>query len=484
MRQRGDTPRVETPSAAYAELVADPQPPRGVIFLLADTLRRDRLPWHGGERDNAPNLARLAAEGTVFTSNVSQGSWTKVSVPSILTSLYPSTHGITDIIHRLPASVTTLEEVYQAAGYATFHTASVPFTGQLTNLHQGVEVLHETASIPELGHSSAKTARTFTDRLLDWLELHEETPFFVFLHVFDPHSPFEPYPPYDTLFTDEDEIAAHRERLETVREHIEDDHMKRDGLPTTAELEASGIEREAFLDTELDWYDASIKAMDVEVGRLLQRLDELGLGQDTLIVFMSDYGEAFLEHGKHFHGWDAYGEHLNVPLMFWWPGRVPALVDETVVESIDVYPTLLELSRLDVPEQAQGQSLLPLMARPGAPTGLGWVPRPAFAERASISSDEPLEDEVEQLVIVADGWKLVHNVTRPEGKAEFELFDYLNDPMDQVDVAAANPDVVAQLSEELAMWHEGALAARIAPDTGEGLTEAERDRLRALGYIQ
>ncbi len=484
VRQRGDQARTTTASEARTELVGDAEPPRGVILILADTLRRDRLPWHGGERDNAPNLAGLAAGGTVFTHTVSQGAWTKVSVPSILTSLYPTAHGITDIIHRLPASVTTLEEVYQAAGYATFHTSSVPFTGQLTNLHQGVEVLHETASIGDLGHSEAKTARTFTDRLLDWLDLHHESPFFVFLHVFDPHSPFEPYAPYDTLYVDPDEIAAHRERMESVAEHITDDHMRGDVMPTSAQLAAAEIDPDVFVDTELDWYDASIKAMDAEVGRLLHRLEGLGIADDTLIVFMSDHGEAFLEHGKHFHGWDAYGEHLNVPLMFSWPGRIPAARDDTVVESINVYPTLLELSRLSVPAQAQGQSLLPLMARPDAPTGLGWLPRPAFAERASIDSDEPLDDEVEQRVIVADGWKLVHNYTRPEGKAEYELFDYLEDPMDQVDVGSDNPDVVTQLSEELATWHEATLATRVEPDSGEGLTEAERSRLRALGYIQ
>ena len=484
VRQRGDQPRVTSASPARTELVGDADPPRGVVFILADTLRRDRLPWYGGQRDNAPNLAMLAETGAVFTHTVSQGAWTKVSVPSILTSLYPTAHGITDIIHRLPASVTTLEEVYQAAGYATFHTSSVPFTGQLTNLHQGVEVLHEASSVGELGHSAAKTARTYTDRLLDWVDLHHESPFFVFLHVFDPHSPFEPYAPYDTLYVDPEEIAAHRERADSVRERIDDDHMREDMMPTSAQLEAAGVDPEVFVDTELDWYDASIKAMDAEVGRLLQRLESLGVADDTLIVFMSDHGEAFLEHGKHFHGWDAYGEMLNVPLMFSWPGHIPAVRDDTVVESINVYPTLLELSRLAVPEQAQGQSLLPLMARPEAPTGLGWTPRPAFAERASIASDEPLEDEVEQLVIVADGWKLVHNTTRPDGKAEFELFDYLDDPLDQIDVGPDNPDIVAQLSEELATWHERVLATRVEPDSGEGLTEAERSRLRALGYIQ
>jgi len=92
-----------------------------------------------------------------------------------------------------------MPEVFNAAGYATMSTSSVQFTGRLTNLHQGVEVLHERASVSDLGHSSAKTARTFVDRLAPWLDHHRDTPFFVFLHVFDPHSPFEPYRPYDLL---------------------------------------------------------------------------------------------------------------------------------------------------------------------------------------------------------------------------------------------------------------------------------------------
>ena len=96
---------------------------------------------------------------------------------------------------RLPASVTTVAEAFRAAGYATFATSSVPFTGKLTNLHQGLEVLHERPSIEDLDGTSAKTARTFVDRLLLWIEAHQDVPFFAFLHVFDPHSPFEPAEP-------------------------------------------------------------------------------------------------------------------------------------------------------------------------------------------------------------------------------------------------------------------------------------------------
>ena len=140
-----------------------------MILILADTLRRDHLQPYGHERANAPFLSRVAREGTMFRDATTQGPWTKVSVSAILTSLYPSTHGLLDMPDRLPTSVTTLAEAFRGAGYATFATSSVPFTGKLSNLHQGVEVLHERPSLQDVEQTSAKTARTFVDRLAVWL---------------------------------------------------------------------------------------------------------------------------------------------------------------------------------------------------------------------------------------------------------------------------------------------------------------------------
>ena len=202
MRNAAGTATLAEASPRRRALTEREAPPRGVILILADTLRRDHLePW-GHERPNAPTLVRLASEGALFRDAIAQGPWTKVSVPAILTSLYPATHGLLDMPDRLPASVTTVAEAFRAAGYATFATSSVPFTGKLTNLHQGLEVLHERPSIEDLDGTSAKTARTFVDRLLLWIEADQDVPFFAFLHVFDPHSPFEPAEPYASMWMD------------------------------------------------------------------------------------------------------------------------------------------------------------------------------------------------------------------------------------------------------------------------------------------
>ena len=222
----GESKRTASSAGRTAVAGADTPPPQGVIFIVADTLRRDHLDAYGYDRPTAPTVRWFAENGVLFQDAISQGTWTKVSVSSILTALYPTTHGIKDMPDRMPAGVTTLAEAFRAAGYATFATSSVPFTGKLTNLHQGVEVLHESSSVPELDHSGSKTSRTYTDRLLDWIDVHQDVPFFAFLHVFDPHSPFEPYPPYEALWMDPDELTAFREDMETVKEFIESGFMK------------------------------------------------------------------------------------------------------------------------------------------------------------------------------------------------------------------------------------------------------------------
>ena len=490
---------VEEPAAARAALAdGGSAAPQGVIVFLGDTLRRDHLDAYGYGRETAPVLSRLASEGVLFRDAISQGTWTKVSVPSILTSLYPASTGVVAIPDRVPSAATTLAEAYRSAGYATFQTSSVQFTGKLTNLHQGVEVLHERASVDndDLGHSSAKTARTFVDRFLTWLDDHHDVPFYAFIHVFDPHSPFEPYPPYDLMWASPTGKEEHEARLEQVQETFGDDIRIGDGnrvgpelFPNREDLETSGIDPDVFVAHELDWYDGSIRGMDAEIARLMEGLEERGVAGDTLFAFTSDHGEEFLEHGWHWHGNTVYGEILNVPLMLRWEGVLPSgvVVDETV-ESIDLMPTLLELSGIAAPEEAQGRSLLPLVVDPDDPEALGWVRRPAFSERKRMPSREERSnpEDVDQYSVVWDGWKLVRNLDPPEGRAEYELYSHEDDPINLDDVSADHPEIVEELKEQLAARLRYAEARKLASDedAADDLSPEELQRLRRLGYIR
>jgi arylsulfatase A-like enzyme len=466
-------------------------PPQTVILVQLDTLRPDHLDLFGYDRATAPTLRRLAGEGAVFRHAITQTSWTKAATPSVHTSLYPSTHGVHKIPDRLPSSANTIAESYRQAGYATVSFSSVPFTGAFTNLHQGFEELHEAESTAgRAGPKGAKTAREYVDRLVAWLDDHREVPSFVFLHVFDPHAPYEPNRPYDTVWADPKGRDDYQRQQDVLKKVIADAFMAQRGMATREELVKAGLDPAAYIRFSKDWYDGSILAMDTEIARLVQRLDERGLGGRSLLALYADHGEEFHDHGRMWHGQGVYGEMIRVPLILWSPGRIAAGLNiEEPVQLIDVMPTLLELSGLPVPKGVQGQSLRPLLAPP-AGTGTvraasGWNRRPAIAEKQPMG-DARYPQAAESYAIIDGRWKLIHNVARPPDLPEFELFDFYRDALDQKNLAAENPEVVSRLSRALDAWHQGAQAARLKPDseTVKGLSPEQLEQLRSLGYVK
>ncbi|MBI1786279.1 MAG: sulfatase [Acidobacteria bacterium] len=494
IRVRGAAPATaRTPGGALGRT----PPPQGTILIMCDTLRKDHLPMYGYGRGTSPNLARMAAQGAVFLDNVSQATWTKVATPSIMTSLYPRSHQVHDFTHRLSAAADTLAESYRAAGYATVSYSSVLFTGKFTNLQQGFEELHESSSVDDPKYH-AKTARTFVDRAEGWIERHRDTPFFMYLHVLDPHDPFEPRPPYDVLWADAAKKEEHESQLGKIRKVIENPLLRMFGMPSRAEIEKAGVSPGEYVAYDKDWYDGSIRGMDAEVGRLVEKLRRLGLEDKVQIAFIGDHGEEFIEHGRMFHGQTVYGELAGVPLLLYRPGAIPQGIQiKETVRSIDLMPTLLDLSGLAVPKRAQGQSLLPLLAAARDAKGkggsvaeaaqrLGWKPEPAVTEKAkSENAGGPPPLETESYGLVLGGWKLVHNVQRSAGAPEFELYNHADDPLDKTDVAGQHPDVVGRLREQLAAWHKMVEAGKLPKgDVAEGMSQKDLDRLRSLGYVQ
>ena len=461
-----------------------PVRPRGVIFIHADTLRHDHLDVYGYARETAPVLRKMAADGALVRRTAVQATWTKVSTPSMMTSLYPLSHGVQDFSDRLPAAAETLAEQYRAAGFATVGYSSVLFTGQFTNLHQGFEEFHEGGSVDD--GPSSKTAREYVSRLADWLESHREVPFFAYLHIFDPHDPFEPREPYATRWADAAQRDAHLEDVERVQSFIDDPLLRIFRLPDRGALDRTGLDTEAFYAYEQDWYDGAIRGMDAELGRLMERLQELGLEDDTMVVFTSDHGEEFLEHGRPIHGQSVYAELTHVPLIVRWPAGIPPGLDiQEQVQSIDLMPTLLDASGLPHPDGLQGRSLLPLL-QAGADPDAVWEPRPAFSQKAiTAGGATPTPFDTESYSVIDGDWLLIHNSVRKDGTPEYELYDVVNDPLSAVNVAEQHGDVVERLGREIERWRRVAEAARLPEDSeASGLSRQELERLRSLGYVR
>ncbi|MCZ6746974.1 MAG: sulfatase [Acidobacteria bacterium] len=475
-----------TRQAGVAYATGTLAPPQGVILIWADTLRQDHLGVYGYDRNTSPHLDRMATDGVRFTHCTTQATWTKVSTPSLMTSLYPLTHGVREFSGRLPASAVTLAEIFRENGYATISLTSNLFTGKFTNLHQGFETVYEPGSLssPE----SSKTTRERMDQFLPWLEAHQDTPFFTFLHIYDPHDPYRPEPPYDTLWADPAWRKEHEEQMQAVRSSIQDPLLKMFGMPNRAELTQAGLDPDLYVSRERDWYDGSIRAMDAEIGRLLERLRELGLAERTLVIFTADHGEEFMEHGRMFHGQSVYGELTRAPLMAWWPGTLPAgQVVDAIVQTVDIMPTVLELAGLNEPETIQGRSLVRMiMGQENVPAALA-AQVPAFSEKAAtVETAGPPPRDTESYSIVLDDWKLIRNLHRPPSQPEFELFHHRQDPLDLSDVAGEHPEVVRELAARLDALRVEATAARLKPDSKavDGLSADDLERLRSLGYIQ
>jgi len=322
-----------------------------ILLICIDTTRADRFGRFDGTAPVTPNLDRLADEAVVFDQAIAAASWTKPSVPSLLTGLYPSQHGVLDTgragVDVLPDEVETLAEILSRKGYDTAaFVENVHLQKRYSHLDQGFSVYRQ-----DVGDAAA-----IVDSFLDWLEGREQGPFFAYLHFLDPHLPYTPSTPLpgqDVGYHDRLRLLQwnmHGQRWGLLRESV-----KRGHLEVSAD-ELASLQR---------MYDAEVHAVDGTLGRLFELLKARGIFDESLIAVTADHGEGFLEHGRLDHGYGLYDELLRIPLMMRFPGasfgghRVAAQVGQ-----VDVAPTLLDYVGLTAP-QAGGVSLLPLLENPG-----------------------------------------------------------------------------------------------------------------------
>ena len=458
------SPVVRNRGAQSAVIAEDGEAPRGVVLVVADGIRRDHLEAYGYQRDVAPALARLASEGVLFKDCISQAVDGAASIPSILTSLYPATHTVRAAGDRLPAAADTLAEQYRAVGCATVALLSGPCSGSAANLHHGFETVYE--------WGGKRTPAECVVQLRAWLQGRGDVPFFAFVHLGGPRYPFSPAG---------GQWADPGRKQEYEQEAAKAALGLAGGMPARQALQEAGIDAEAFAAYSADLYDECVREVDDQLGLLLDHLTQLGLKDQTVLAVVGSYGMELWDHGGMPAGRSVYGELANVPLVLagpagWTPG---AVVDETVA-SIDLMPTLLEVSGLEIPEGAQGQSLLPLISSPGA-LGLGGYPvvTEAVDMSGSIAWDLPETDAV-----VLDGWKLVAHFEPGQSEPDLELYHHREDPLDQTNLAAGNAERVEALRAEFDGWQERADSVRLVDDSGQvgGGGGGDREDLRSLPY--
>ena len=444
------------------EVVAIDEPARNVIVLLIDTLRASKLQaYYPKTRVKTPTIDTFASEGTLFERPQSPENWTKPAVASVLTSLHPATHKTKQDASKLPKSALMLSEVYQKAG---FKTASFIANGYVSNafgFDQGWD--HYTNYIREARNTNASNVFGEAE---GWIEKNKDGRFFVYIQTIDPHVPYDPPAKFLEMY----DPQPYSGQVQNRRTHLMLDDAKKN--PKKYAFTKRDKERiEALHDGEISYHDEYF-------GKFLAKLRELGLDEDTIIVVTSDHGEEFQEHGSWGHGHSVYQELLGVPLMFRWPGVIPANARiGPVVSTLDIGPTVLEATGVPVPAQFEGRSLLGFMRG-------DWPPGPYVA----------FSDFLEHRRVIRGGdWKMIIR-----GNLSQVIFDLGNDYWEQEELDGTRHPIAQRYlrtlhgqflgAENPGQWlaSSGSTSRKKAP----GLTEEKQEmtpelcrQLVALGYI-
>lgn len=433
-------------SLAGCSRVAVPIPER-VILITLDTTRADRLGSYGYGEGLTPHLDELAANGLLFERALAPMATTFPSHASMLTGLYPRFHGVRWNGDRLPTELTTVPETLAERGWET--GAFVAYKAMLFRggLDQGFTTVSDASPIP--GEPRIRDGRAVTDLALEWLaEREDDIPFFLWIHYFEPHGPYE-VTPYSKA-----KLAAYRGRL-----------------AQGASLSVLNTSVSEILDSPEDLsalrtlYDGEIAQMDGYVGEVLNLLEARSWQDETLICVVGDHGQALGEHGQHGHGpmlWDVV---LRVPMILRVPAVAPARITETV-SLVDLAPTLLDLLGVSVDGPVQGKSLLPVF-------GGGRLRRPVFSETRVPGRVGAVDDQPRELAVHLDSFKLV---LRDDTRS---LYDLARDPDEEVALQEQEHATVRSALEAAAQRY---LTTRISRGAA-ALTSEDLEELRALGYL-
>lgn len=467
---------------ACSDSQASPPRCKGVVVILVDTLRADRLSCYGHSLGTSPQIDAVASEGILFERCYSQSNWTKPSVASIFTGLYPRQHGViigSEIINNegevekltkevrnmgafpLPDDLPLLAESMARRGYNNF--------GVIENHHvnkgQGFNRGFVSYDFSRPGHP------LFQQKLEAAAET--DSPYFGYFHTIGPHAPYN---------QDENEgFAPYRDRFaiyESAFDFKGHDYKKAGSAVTEGDV----MQARGYYDAEVAYFDGE------HVGPILDWLRDSGNYDDTLIIITADHGESLYEYEDWAHGHALHEEVIRVPLIVKMPRGYPSLpagtrIDE-VVETIDLFPTLCEFVDIAAPESIQGESLLPLLRgdRATDPTAF------AVSEHAIVSTTEVLAASVQTRDskfierYPVEAGRHVLDLAFETDSTEF-LFEIGSPESERTDLLDERPELAASLKEKLHSRVGTTHVIQREPLQMKALSASEIQDLRALGYL-
>ncbi len=446
---------------------ASGKPPPNVILISLDTLAAGHLSALGNVPGVSPHLDEILKRSFFFTRAYAQYPSTFESHASLLTGSYPK-----NVRMRGPRITSNLlTDVLAKHGYFRAAITENAFVGSDFGFARGFESYDDGRS--QFGKKVPGDAENTFEKAVAWLrEFGAHGPFFLFVHTYEVHEPY---------------VLKDAGARETARK-VDADYEGRfaESFPGRTVTEAHNTGESLLSEEETRHlaalYAGEINFLDRVLGRFMEELATLSIAERTLLVFLSDHGEEFGEHGKLTHGQNLYNTALHVPLAFYWPGKINAGASATPVQILDVMPTALELTGLTKSWNVDGQSLAATILAGKEPI----APRPVFSELWKVRGEcgEPdLQTDcgVERFSVQTSRFKLVRSRI-----PSFErLYDLVDDPGETKDVSGKFGEELERHRALLEAYvRSGAMkGADDAAQTGQ-IGEETRERLRALGYLE
>ena len=441
-----------------------------LLLLTIDTIRADSFGVTGDPAARTPHLDRLARRSLQFPLCVAPSPWTLPSLASLLTGRHPGEHKVLEALTAPPDSILNLAEILTGEGRSTAAFVSNPWlaTGTLARGFETFDVAERLECYGEIRSTQLYRAlsksllrgrrldggEAITDRGLRWIEsaARRDTPWFAWLHYFDPHLPNWPDPPFDRLTGPPPRNVDPSITVEQIRDDddAEDEEWRGE------------IER---------LYAGEVAVTDHAIGRVLRQLDAWGLFDRTVVALSGDHGEEFWDHGDYGHGHAMYDEVVRVPLLLSAPQLERATVDPRRARIIDLAPTLLSLLQVrDGDREFAGSSLVVADADPE---------REAYGEGTLYGPEKKF--------LRGERWKIV--LTPPAdstSKTSVQIFDLAIDPGERHELSVGNPALTDSLTARLVPWIERVGSSRSTSSSGipGGVDASILEQLRALGYIQ
>jgi len=421
-----------------------------IILISIDALRANHLSCYGYHRNTSPNIDQLAREGSLFKNCSSQATTTLPSHASIFLSQYVWRHNVDDATKRkrLTDSCTTLAEILKNENFATAAFTGGGIASSIFGFGQGFEIYRD--GIP--GRRGRYEMASYIDKLLSWLKSVRNKKFFLFIHTGDLHGSYNPPLPYFDLYT---------------KGQCEGNHLR-----TSSGIEVGKLDASKLTPKEADYimavYDGAINYVDGQLGKVFEKLTQLGIDDNTIIIITADHGEAFKEHGKLDHCYKPYIELVHVPLIIKGPGIPKNIIYENCVQHIDIVPTILEILNIPQRKESQGRSLLPLINN--------------YEIEQDLKTYSSGQDRAQRTFSMSLRTKEWTYITDRDGKDE--LYHRINDPKEQNNVIKKRPLIAQELKQELADFI--ALTGEGKPQAVEELRidEELKEKLKSLGYLQ